>query len=514
MANALVQYLTVACTGTGQATFYNTKGDQESALALVHNGLLWEDRRRYALSAALPLTDRSKQLVLENLLATGAETTDPALEAHILRFVVEMLPFNRVLNLFATLRQKKVNNARTRRLGRLLWEQFADDYRVIKYRDKFRTLLRHCHIPEGDDPARAELHQWIFGKITRPQNVQHHPRLRSRLLAKKEYACVFDLPFDIARDIAINSHSKTVEQFTKEFAGRQSNLAQDDPQTKGTITRKESLRARKVTQDAAVDFRKFSVFELVMHAYRVPADRPGVRAALDERARPLAGQLSLPAQVAVVVDNSVSALGSAERRFQPLAMIASVWEVLKVAPSADVSMHYVGPEPEDGFLKAEGATDLRRPLVEALLRRPELVILLSDGYENVRAGSVAQILATKAVQASRIRFLHLNPVTARETLTQADPLSFLAGAADQSAVGGEVFGRGNAGVRQLGESVPTFGLSDVDQLPMITLLGQAAADVRLLDPVFDRLETALKEGDYRAARLATRMRRLPASVGG
>ena len=150
-----------------------------------------------------------------------------------------------------------------------------------------------------------------------------------------------------------------------------------------------------------------------------------------------------------MVDNSLSALGPAERRYHPLALIEAIVQVFTQA-GPEVSCHYVGPAPRDGFLEAEGATDLRRPLVEALLTRPELVVILSDGYENVRAGGVNQVLGTRAFRSSGIAVLHLNPVPAAES----------------------------GGVRSLTGGPMTFALTAIEQLPVIALIGLAARDPR------------------------------------
>jgi hypothetical protein len=87
VTNALVDYLTLACTGTGQATFYNAAEDQERALEAAHAGLLRSDRRVYGLTAALPINDRSRQLVLRNLLGSGKGCTDSRLEGQIVGMV-------------------------------------------------------------------------------------------------------------------------------------------------------------------------------------------------------------------------------------------------------------------------------------------------------------------------------------------------------------------------------------------------------------------------------------------
>lgn len=484
MTSALVDYLTMACAGTGQATFYNTRDEQAKALEGVHGELLRENRRIYALSAALPITDRSRQMVLENLLNTGSMCEDGALEGHVVSMVASDMQFNRLLNLFVSLRQKKVNNRRTRKFGELIWSQ-VDAFRAIKYRDKLRTLLRHCHISEGSDPVQAELHRWIFGPSAkhgrskmRPEDVKHNPKLKARLEAATDYSKLFELPYDIARDIAVASHGKKVEDFQREFAGH------GNTEAKGKVTRKESMRVRKQTKDTSVDFNRFSIFELLMHGYRTPTDQEAILEILHMKAKDVAEGLNLPEQVALVVDNSVSALGSGERQFQPVAMLSAVVHICQQAES-DVKTFYVGPEPTNGWIMAEGATNMRRPLVDALLTRPDLVILLSDGYENVRSGSVEQILATKAVRDSGISVMHVNPVAAVE-------------AGDKT--------------RTLSKHAMTFGLSSPEQLPMVALVGLAAQDVALLEPMFHEVETNLLNGDYRAAKLATRVAGLPALV--
>lgn len=481
MSNALVDYLTMACAGTGQSSFYNSRDDQERALSTAHGNLMRNDRRVYALSAALPINDRSRQMVLENLLNTGKLCEDGELEGHVIRMVVADMQFNRILNLFMTLRDKKVNNGRTRRLGQIIWDK-VDAFRAIKYTPKVRAVLRHCHIPEGTNPAKAELHQWIFGgnknrAELKAEDIQHNPKLKSRLLAPTVYEECFNLPFDIARDIAVASHGKKADEFQREFAGH------GTTEGKGKTTRKETLRARKQTGDTTVDFNRFSIFDLLMHGYRAPGDREDVVDMVKDKALEIAAGLNLPGKVAVVVDNSTSVIGSAERQFQPLAMISAVATIIG-ATESEVTFHYTGSEP-DGWIDAEGATNLRRPFVDALLTRPELVVLLSDGYENVRAGSINSIMSTKAVQNSGISVIHLNPVAAAESDSKA---------------------------RSLSDKIMTFGLSAPEQLPMITLFGLAAQDPELLEPMFGEVERCIKAGEYKQARLATKVAGLPALV--
>jgi len=467
----LLEYLSFACTGTGQATFYNSNQEQEAVLAQLHNAALAENRRIYGLSALLPINDRSKQLILLNLLISGRQTQDVAGEWLLIQAIAQTLPFNRLLNLFKEIQQLGVNNARTRRLGKWLWHRYSDAYRVIKYRAKFRAVLRHCHVPEGDNPAKAELHRWVFGKLTKAEAVQYNPLLAARLSAGQNYEALFGLPFDIARDIAVCQHQRPASEFTQEFA------------TRGKLTRKEQLRAQ-ATAGVEVNYHKFSLLELLRHLYQHITEWKAIAPVLDAKANSLAEQLNLPPKVALVVDNSQSAIGAKERLYYPLAVIEAIARLCLAAKNSTVQAFYVGEPLNHSWLKAAGGTELRKPLAQAIASRPDLVLILSDGYENTSAGSIAQILNTTAVRNSGIAFIHLNPVAAAESI----------------------------GVRKIA-NIPTFGLSAPEQFPLIVLLGRAYTEPAILETFFDSIEQALKGGVY-AARLTTRLSSpLPADSG-
>jgi hypothetical protein len=314
----------------------------------------------------------------------------------------------------------------------------------------------------------------VFGKVSQAAQVQHNPLLAARLAAVQDYEAVFALPFDIARDIAVCQHQRKAAEFTQEFAER------------GKLTRKEQLRAQG-TAGVEVDYRKFSLLELLRHLYQHPIEWDLIAPVLDEKAQQLASQMrlphgsfgeaephpKLPPKVALVVDNSQSAIGSQERLYYPLAVIEAIARLCLAVKNSDVQAFYVGAPMNGSWLKAQGGTEIRQPLAQALAWRPDLVLILSDGYENTSAGSVAQLLNTRAVKNSGIAIIHLNPVAAAET----------------------------GGVRRLAGNVPTFGLSQPEQFPLVALLGQAYTQPAVLETFFDRIEKALKEGDYHAARL-------------
>lgn len=69
----LVEFIEVASTNIGKATFYNTKRDQVAQLMELHIKLLVGDRRYYSLMGLLPINDYSKTMILGGLLGTGKQ---------------------------------------------------------------------------------------------------------------------------------------------------------------------------------------------------------------------------------------------------------------------------------------------------------------------------------------------------------------------------------------------------------------------------------------------------------
>jgi hypothetical protein len=93
-----------------------------------------------------------------------------------------------------------------------------------------------------------------------------------------------------------------------------------------------------------------------------------------------------------------------------------------------------------------GQTDLAGPLVQALKWQPELVVIVSDGYENAPPGAVSQLLAAyrSRVRGARdVSVVHLNPVFDAEHFAP----------------------------RRLGPELPTVGIRDAADL--LTMLGFA-----------------------------------------
>lgn len=104
--------------------------------------------------------------------------------------------------------------------------------------------------------------------------------------------------------------------------------------------------------------------------------------------------LVIPARVAVVLDLSASTVSSGERLHHPAALGQAVTRRLRAGVS-DVSVHRVGGASSVGdlFAAPNGETDLATAVLRSGQERPDAIVVITDGYENVREGDLAHVVA-------------------------------------------------------------------------------------------------------------------------
>jgi hypothetical protein len=97
--------------------------------------------------------------------------------------------------------------------------------------------------------------------------------------------------------------------------------------------------------------------------------------------------------VALVLDASASTRGYGSREFCVIAQSVALARVLK-RNCTQLRIHRVGGSGAELLPVPGGATDLAGALLDALEGRPDLVAIVSDGYENVYGGDLARVVAT------------------------------------------------------------------------------------------------------------------------
>ncbi|MFI6734889.1 hypothetical protein ACIBI9_18330 [Nonomuraea sp. NPDC050451] len=132
--------------------------------------------------------------------------------------------------------------------------------------------------------------------------------------------------------------------------------------------------------------------------------RPALAGYVAEATR---GLPRLAGHVAVVLDTSGSMRGYGDREWAVMSqaaalklVLAEVCERLTTVESAEVRERLTTVESAEvrerltTVESAEGATDLATRLLDALDTRPDLVVIVTDGYENVMPGDLARVVAT------------------------------------------------------------------------------------------------------------------------
>jgi hypothetical protein len=129
----------------------------------------------------------------------------------------------------------------------------------------------------------------------------------------------------------------------------------------------------------------------IVHLYR-GGDSQELRNSLEVSVKTEAAKLPyFSGKVALVFDASASTRSYGEREFCALSQSVALKLVLeKCCPNLQV--YFVGGSGE--LPVPEGETDLAMAVVDALLSEPDLVIIVSDGYENVYPGDLARVAAT------------------------------------------------------------------------------------------------------------------------
>ncbi|MER6006154.1 hypothetical protein ABT120_46940 [Nonomuraea angiospora] len=139
----------------------------------------------------------------------------------------------------------------------------------------------------------------------------------------------------------------------------------------------------------------------LVHLYRGgPAAelRPALAGYVAEATR---GLPRLAGHVAVVLDTSGSMRGYGDREWAVMSqaaalrlVLAEVCERLTVIEAPEAPEAPEVRERRTAGETVDGATDLATRLLDALDTRPDLVVIVTDGYENVLPGDLARVAAT------------------------------------------------------------------------------------------------------------------------
>jgi hypothetical protein len=444
-------------TDMNRATHYNTKEELAAMSEKEHRNMFSIDRSIYGCIACLPgTTDISKMKVVTNLLGISWEhgsdfqVTTPILtieqERLIIDHLVSTLPPNRMINLFASFEDSRVNNTRMRKTvlpfilnsGSLGWW-------AVKYRSKLKTVLSHCWGKKMTSVIVS-----IIGKRAKTQKendildsfIGKYIVIVEKTKRKAIFEClrfIFSVGDNFTNHLFVNFHASKTD-FSKAKGLPKEVIEGIRAAYHPTLDKAETLKVaessmtnkeKRLVQNQAVktgvkiewDPKTQPLVELFIYGFKMGFTNAIHDAILQKSDR--AGQ-ALPFtydKVGIICDDSFSMSGSEDQKLKALAISYATVETLKGVGSTTLVASTSGRRPS--YTNSPmGESNLAKPLLKLLKRDVDVIFVVSDGYENApegRFGEVLKIARDKAGVTTPV--YHFNPVGAAESKVAVKRLS-------------------------------------------------------------------------------------------
>lgn len=458
----MVMFVNACFASTGQREFYGS-GPSAVSIQFLHSYILGNYRKLYARTLAAGINHWNIAQIIVNLLGRGSETrkADREEEGELIYRALLTLPPQRAYRVLGDVRYRGINNRRARAVTKRYLARHADmSFEAVKYRAKMRRAVQHAHVKMPGELGPFLFRGWLERKYTTPL-------LESFRQAHFAESAVYELPFSIAEGFA--AKHKIPRARLLERLG--------DSMTVGERMRLQNSAA-EAGVDVELDLGRIPLTKLALYILSLDADARRVRhdelarALHDASVRALKRTPKRLGRVAAVLDRSYSTSGSSEKRRRPLAVALAADALLRTA-SQDYKAFWTTVTADPLMLTPSGQTDLATPLLDALRWKPDLVIIVSDGYENsppTGAAEIARVFRERLDPERNVSIVHMNPV----------------------------FDDENYMPRTIGAAIPTVGLRDAEDL--LTMLGFArfadgsAPLTELEDYLATRVRTMLAEG--------------------
>lgn len=442
--------------------FYNTTNEQLRAIQELWQDFFSNDRLLFALSSILPGTAYSKGRMAHMLLSNPLVKDDQA-KALVPRelllddFETKTVMFNlsretttrslkNLLMLTGAKDQegkpylKRVNNARTRKIIlNYLFDRSQKSLEdlVVKYKSKVRRLVQHAlgkqnvyKLLLGD----AKTFRRFFGE----ENKKVYPILL-HLFNQPYESKGYDYPKveayyelrEAAREKDLLKFSGVVSRellpYEVVIGFRNTyklNVPLKDLLKKAVMSDKQKLQmesaARTEGVELEIDYHKYDLFELwkIFYFKVLNNDYENVQLVVDALKLKSKEKIGFNfGDTVVIFDCSESMKGSEKRPLHPfltgLAAISTLPAVAHVEYVGGKHIQVKGSD-WDKAIFPSGSTNLWRALVKAILRNPETIIVISDGYENVIKGLFEGVYDHFRDLGFNFKLLHFNPVFASE----------------------------------------------------------------------------------------------------
>lgn len=439
------RFLNTAMTSTLQEEYYTKSDEQTKKVLKIHDELLQKHRDVYGISVLLPINNIQQSLIIKNLIK-NSEVPQKAKdwENNLVLDTLRRMPTNRAYKTFHILMKSKINNARLKWLARQFIRERKSNilFDAVKYRKHLKNMVIHNHIDLKKIvklPGAEDLERFLFGKDLKKIK---YTLYKDYLKAKKDKEAVFKLPYSVAEGFK-NLHKISDEEFMKKIKGQMTTA--EKRRAQGRAEKAGVKIEFDLSRESPINIQKFLRSD---KAPRVVDEKAinNFEKACKREARKLFEYFDFK-NVKILVDNSGSMYGSEEKKYHPVAVAEASANVLKYL--SEETELVAAPNKMKFLMEPYGESNIAEAILKILkgidIEKDNLIIIISDGYENAPAGLSNQILVTfkkKLDKKEKTMIIHLNPVFAPE----AEDL------------------------KKLSEAIQTYGIRDTKQLFLILLL--------------------------------------------
>ncbi|HMA36350.1 MAG TPA: VWA domain-containing protein [Chloroflexia bacterium] len=375
----------------------------------AHRAFYQGDPELYALAALVTGTPESQRLrILYQVLErsrTDLAAGERATLGRVTRLLLAVLPADQVLTVFLALRRARANHKHTAHaiLGYILNHPQMEDL-VRRRRPTVMDCLEHAL---GKNVARGAIRRLI----ETPDDRAYVQRTMLRFAHDPERGQAI-LP-------ALYQRPATTMLARGDAAGGY-------PQTHAPY--RDYLDRPLERPKTVTPTNRGDIAATLVHLYR-GGPSAELEAALEPYVVAAAARLPrFPARIGLVLDASASTRSYGEREFCCLAQSVALARIL-ARNTAHLTIYPVGGR--GALPPPEGPTDLAAPVLAALADDPDVVAIVSDGYENFYQGDLARVVATLPQAGVRIpvvfchsKFTPLDDVSLRRPAPTLPELAF------------------------------------------------------------------------------------------
>lgn len=455
----LVMFINACLSCTGQKEFYDSAFGQKLSLDFLHDYILGNYRLLYTRTLAAGINHFNQSQIILKLLATGGQTPQEHRqeEGALIAATLNQMPPQRAWKVLEQIRQRGINNRRARAIARdyIAQRQHRMAFDAVKYRSKVKAIAAHNHLK-----LKGELGAFLFQKWPTHFETRLFEAFRQGYYSQE---AIYKLPFTVAEGLAMK-HQIPRDRFLKGIEAQMTQAEKLRLQNSASLERKIDL---------AIDLKKTGLTKLILYCLSLPISERQKRNSELNQAIQASAQRSLSNtaialnRVAAVLDCSYSSSGSSEKRKRPLGVALAVHYLLQA--TATHSQSFWTTTVEDPLLVTpRGQTDLATPLLQALQSKPDLIVIVSDGWENDPPNGGAEVLRVFRDHIDpnhQISILHCNPVF------NADDFS----------------------VHPISTIIPTVGLREAEDLPTVLKFAQFADGKSSLKDLENYLKDQVKQ---------------------